>query len=326
VKRREFISFLGGAAAALPLAARAQQAAKPAIGLLNQESAEFAVHLVSGFHKGLSETGFSENKNLEIEYRWAEGQYERLPQLAADLVNRKVLVIAAAYLPAAIAAKAATSTIPIVFISGVDPVAAGLVDSLRRPGGNLTGLSNFNTSLTAKRLELLHEIVPRASAIAVLVNPKSPASQIIDAGAGAAAQALGLQLEILAASSESEIDAAFATIGQRRVGALLVAGDAYFNIRRTQLTALAARHWLPAIYDRRDIAMAGGLMSYGINNFDMYRQAGIYTGQILNGAKPADLPVQQATKVELVINLKTARSLGLELPTSVLLSADEVIE
>ena len=326
VKRREFITLLGGAAAAWPLAARAQQTAKPVIGLLNQEAAEFAANLVSGFHKGLSETGFSENKNLEIEYRWAEGHYERLPQLAADLVNRKVLVIAAAYLPAALAAKAATSTIPIVFISGVDPVAAGLVDSLRRPGGNLTGLSNFNTSLTAKRLELLHEIVPRASTIAVLVNPKSPASQAIDAGAEAAAQALGLQLEILAASSEGEIDAAFATIGQRRVGALLIAGDAYFNMRRTQLTALAARHRLPAIYERRDIAMAGGLLSYGVNTFDMYRQAGIYTGKILNGAKPADLPVQQATKVELVVNLKTARSLGLELPTSVLLSADEVIE
>jgi len=326
MKRREFITLLGCATAAWPFAARAQQTAKSVIGLLNQESAEFAAHLVSGFHKGLSETGFSENKNLEIEYRWADGQYGRLPQLAADLVNRKVLVIAAAYLPAALAAKAATSTIPIVFISGVDPVAAGLVDSLRRPGGNLTGLSNFNTSLTAKRLELLHEIVPRASTIAVLVNPKSPASQTIDAGAEAAAQALGLQLEVLAASSEGEIDAAFATIGQRRVGALLVAGDAYFNIRRAQLTALAARHRLPAIYERRDIAMAGGLMSYGVNNFDMYRRAGIYTGQILNGAKPADLPVQQATKVELVINLKTARSLGLELPTSVLLSADEVIE
>jgi len=325
VRRREFIALLGGAAA-WPLAARAQQAGRPVIGLLNQESAEFAAHLVSGFHKGLSETGFSENKNVAIEYRWAEGQYEQLPELATDLVNRKVDVIAAAYLPAALAAKAATSTIPIVFISGVDPVAAGLVDSLRRPGGNLTGLSNFNTSLTAKRLELLHEIVPRVSAIAVLVNPKSPASQTIDAGAAAAAQALGVKLEIFAASSEREIDAAFTTIGQHGVGALLVAGDAYFNIRRAQLTALTARHRLPAIYDRRDIAMAGGLMSYGINNFDMYRQAGIYAGQILNGAKPADLPVQQATKVELVVNLKTAKSLGLELPTSVLLSADEVIE
>jgi len=323
LKRREFITLIGGVAAAWPLAVNAQQPAMPTIGFLNQESAELAAHFASGFRKGLSETGFSEKKNIAIEYRWAEGHYEQLPELAADLVNRKVEVIAAAYLPAALAAKAATSAIPIVFISGVDPVAAGLVDSLRRPGSNLTGLSNFNTSLTAKRLELLHEIVPRASAIAVLVNPKSPASQTIDAGAEVAAQTLGLQLDVIAASSEGEIDAAFATIVQRGAGALLVAGDAYFNSRRAQLTALAARHRLPAIYHRRDIVMASGLMSYGINNFDMYRQAGIYTGQILNGAKAADLPVQQATKVELVVNLKTAKSLGLELPTSVLLSADE---
>jgi putative tryptophan/tyrosine transport system substrate-binding protein len=326
VRRRNFITLVGSAMAAWPLAARAQQPAMPVIGFLNQETAEFAAHLVSGFRKGLSETGFSENQNLAIEYRWAEGHYERLPLLAADLINRKVVVIAAAYLPAALAAKAATSTIPIVFISGVDPVAAGLVDSLRRPGGNLTGLSNFNTSLTAKRLELLHEIVPRASTIAVLVNPQSPATQTIDAEAEAAAKSLGLQVDVLAASSEGEIDAAFATIVQRGVGALLVAGDAYFNSRRTQLTALAARHQLPAIYDRREIAAAAGLMSYGIKNFDMYRQAGVYTGRILNGAKPADLPVQQATKVELVVNLKTAKSLSLEVPTSVLLSADEVIE
>jgi putative tryptophan/tyrosine transport system substrate-binding protein len=325
-KRRAFILALGGAVA-WPRGARAQpQSAMSMIGFLNQETADFAAHLVNGFRKGLSETGFSENQNVVIEYRWAEGHYERLPQLAADLVNRKVVVIVAAYLPAALAAKAATSTIPIVFISGVDPVAAGLVGSLRRPGGNLTGLSNFNTSLTAKRLELLHEIVPRASTIAVLVNPQSPATQAIDAEAEAAAKSLALRLDVVGASSEGEIDAAFATIVQRGAGALLVAGDAYFNSRRTQLTALAAHHRLPVIYDRREIAMAAGLMSYGINNFDMYRQAGIYTGQLLNGAKAADLPVQQATKVELVVNLKTAKSLGLDLPTSVLLSADEVIE
>jgi len=326
VKRREFIMLLGSTVIAWPLAARAQQPAMPVIGLLNQESAEFAANLVNGFRKGLSETGYSENQNLAIEYRWAEGRYERLPGLAADLVDRKVLVIAAAYLPAALAAKAATSTIPIVFISGVDPVAAGLVHSIRRPGGNLTGLSNFNTSLTAKRFELLHEIAPRASTIAVLVNPKSPAAQTIDAGAAAAAQALGLKLDVIAASSGGEIDSAFVTIVEHGAGAVLVAGDAYFNSRRTQLTALATRYRLPAIYDRKDIAVAGGLISYGMNNFDMYRQAGIFAGQILNGAKAADFPVQQATKVELVVNLKTAKSLGLELPTSVLLSADEVIE
>jgi putative ABC transport system substrate-binding protein len=265
MRRREFITLLGGAAAAWPLAARAQQPALPVIGLLNQESAEFAANLVNGFRKGLSETGYSENQNLAIEYRWAEGRYERLPGLAADLVDRKVLVIAAAYLPAALAAKAATSTIPIVFISGVDPVAAGLVHSIRRPGGNLTGLSNFNTSLTAKRFELLHEIAPRASTIAVLVNPKSPAAQTIDAGAAAAAQALGLKLDVIAASSAGEIDSAFITIVEHGAGAVLVAGDAYFNSRRMQLTALAARYRLPAIYDRKDIAVAGGLISYGMN-------------------------------------------------------------
>jgi len=326
VKRREFITILGGAVAAWPLAARAQQAAMPVIGFLNQESAELTAHLVTGFRKGLSEIGFVENQNVTIEYRWAEGRYERLPQLATELVNRKVAVIAAAYFPATIAAKAATSTIPIVFISGVDPIAAGLVASLARPGGNLTGLSNFNTSLTAKRLELLHQVVPRAETIAVLVNAASPATQTIEAEARSAAQALGLRLDVLAASTEGEIDTAFAAAAQHGAGALLVAGDAYFNSRRAQLIALAARYKIPANYDRKEIAVEGGLMSYGMNNVDFYRQAGIYTGQILKGANPADFPVQQPTKVELLVNLKTARSLGLELPTSVLLSADEVIE
>jgi len=324
MKRREFITLLGGATAAWPLAARAQQ--MPVVGFLNQESAELTAHLVAGFRMGLSETGFVENQNVAIEYRWAEGRYERLPQLAADLVNRKVAVIAAAYFPATLAAKAATSTIPIVFISGVDPIAAGLVTSLNRPGGNLTGVSNFNTSLTAKRLELLHQVVPRGDTIAVLVNSTSPAAQTIEAEARSAAQVLGLRLDVLGASTEDEIDAAFANAAQRGVGALLVAGDAYFNSRRAQLIALAARYRIPANYDRREIATDGGLMSYGMNNVEFYRQVGIYTGQILRGAKPADFPVQQPTKVELVVNLKTARSLGLELPTSVLLSADEVIE
>jgi len=324
MKRREFITLLGGATAAWPLAARAQQ--MPVVGFLNQESAELTAHLVAGFRMGLSETGFVENQNVAIEYRWAEGRYERLPQLAADLVNRKVAVIAAAYFPATLAAKAATSTIPIVFISGVDPIAAGLVTSLNRPGGNLTGVSNFNTSLTAKRLELLHQVVPRGDTIAVLVNSTSPAAQTIEAEARSAAQVLGLRLDVLGASTEDEIDAAFANAAQRGVGALLVAGDAYFNSRRAQLIALAARYRIPANYDRREIATDGGLMSYGMNNVEFYRQVGIYTGQILRRAKPADFPVQQPTKVELVVNLKTARSLGLELPTSVLLSADEVIE
>ena len=326
MKRREFISLLGGVAAAWPLAARAQQAAMPVIGFLNQESAELTAHVVAGFRKGLSETGFVENQNVAIEYRWAEGRYERLPQLAADLVNRKVAVIAAAYFPATLAVKAATSTIPIVFISGVDPIAAGLVASLNRPGGNLTGVSNYNTSLTAKRLELLHQVVPRADTIAVLVNSTSPAGQTIETEARSAAQALGLRLDVLGASTEGEIDAAFAAAAQRGAGGLLVAGDAYFNSRRAQLIALAARYRIPANYDRKEFAIDGGLMSYGMNNIDLYRQFGIYTGQILKGAKPADFPVQQPTKVELVVNLNTARSLGLELPTAVLLSADEVIE
>ena len=325
MNRRAFITLLGGAAA-FPLAARGQQAAVPVIGFLNQEASELTGNNVTGFRKGLSESGFVENQNVTIEYRWAEARYERLPQLAAELVERKVAVIASAFFPATLAAKAATSTIPIVFMSGVDPVAAGLVASLSRPGGNLTGLSNYNTRLIAKRFELLHQAVPRADAIAVLVNPKTPVAQTIEAEARTAAQALGLQMDLLAASTEDEIDTAFRAAVQRGVGALLVGGDGYFNSRRAQFIALSVRHRLPASFDRKEIAMAGGLMSYGMNNFDMYRQVGIYTGQILKGAKPADLPVQQPTKVELVVNLKTAKSLGLELPTSVLLSADEVIE
>ena len=229
MRRREFITLLGGAAAAWPLAARAQQGAMPVIGFLNQESAELTAHVLAAFRKGLSETGFVENQNVAIEYRWADGRYERLPQLAADLVNRKVAVIAAAYFPAALAVKAATSTIPIVFISGVDPIAAGLVASLNRPGGNLTGVSNYNTSLTAKRLELLHQVVPRADTIAVLVNSTSPAGQTIETEARSAGQALGLRLDVLGASTEGEIDAAFAAAAQRGAGGLLVAGDAYFN-------------------------------------------------------------------------------------------------
>jgi putative tryptophan/tyrosine transport system substrate-binding protein len=326
MRRREFITGLVGAATAWPVIVRAQPPGVPVIGFLNQEASELTANNVTGFRKGLSETGFVENQNVTIEYRWGEGRYEQLPQLAAELVNRKVAVIASAFFPATLAAKAATSTIPIVFITGVDPVAAGLVASLARPGGNLTGLSNFNTRLIAKRFELLHQIVPRADTIAVLVNPKSPATQTIEAEARAAAQALGLRVDVMVASTEDGIDGAFGAAIQRGVGALLVGGDAYFNKRRAQLIALAARHGLPANFDRKEIAIDGGLMSYGMNNFDMYRQVGIYTGQILKGAKPADLSVQQPTKVELVVNLKTAKSLGLELPTSVLLSADEVIE
>ena len=325
MRRRDFLGGLGGAAA-WPVIAHSQQPAMPTVGFLNQESAESISHPVTGFHQGLSATGFVVNRNVAIEYRWGEGQYDRLPHLAADLVNRNVNVIVAAYFPSALAAKAATSTIPIVFISGVDPVAAGLVTRLSRPGSNLTGLSNFNTQLMAKRLELLHQVAPRSAIVAVLVNSKNPATQTIEREVRAAAQTLGLRVDVLGAGTEDEINNAFLSAVQRNAGAILVSGDAFFNSRRTQITALAARHKLPAIYDRREIAIADGLMSYGMSYFDIYRQAGVYTGQILKGANPADLPVQQPTKVELVINVKTAKSLGLELPTSVLLSADEMIE
>jgi putative tryptophan/tyrosine transport system substrate-binding protein len=326
MRRREFITLLGGAAVTWPLAARAQQRAMPVIGFLNQESAEPLAHILAGFRKGLSETGLVESQNVAIEYRWAGGRYNRLPELAADLVSRKVAVIVAAYFPAALAAKAATSTIPIVFVSGVDPVTAGLVASLNRPGGNLTGLSVFNTALVAKRLELLHALAPHATAIAVLLNPSTQAAQSAEAEAKAAAHTLGLPLTVLTASTKDGIDAAFAAVVQRGAGPLVVAGDAFFNSRYEQLVALATHHKIPTIYDRREIVVAGGLMSYGSNYFDMYRQLAIYTGRILKGAKPADLPVVQPTKFELVVNLKTARAIGVELPTAILLRADEVIE
>jgi len=246
MRRREFITLLGGGAVAWPPGVRAQQLAMPVIGFLNQEASELTANNVTGFRKGLSETGFVENQNVTIEYRWAEGRYEQLPQLAADLVNRKVAVIVAAYFPSAVAAKAATFMIPIVFISGVDPIAAGLVASLNRPGGNLTGLTNYNVSLTSKRLELLHQVAPRSGTVAVLVNSKSPATQTIEAEARAAAQALGLRVEVLGAGTEDEIDAAFVIAVQRGSGALLVSGDAFFNSRRSQFKALAAHHKLPA--------------------------------------------------------------------------------
>jgi len=296
------------------------------VGFLNQESADVLAYPLSGFQKGLRETGFIANQDVSIEYRWADAHYERLDGLALELVERGVAVLVAAYFPAAVAAKKATSSIPIVFISGADPVAAGLVSSLNRPGGNLTGMTNFNTRLTAKRLEFLQEISPRAAMIAVLVNSKTPVTAIIESELRVAAQALRVKVEVLGAATEDEINQAFVSAVARGAGAMLVSGDAYFNSRRSQITALAVRHKLPAIYDRREIATAGGLLSYGMNYFDFYRQAGIYTGQILKGAKPADLPVQQPSKVELVVNLKTAKMLGLELPTSVLLSADDIIE
>jgi putative tryptophan/tyrosine transport system substrate-binding protein len=326
MRRRELMFVLGGAMTGAR-ALRAQQKTMPVIGFLGGGSpAPYYAPNVAAFHQGLSETGYVEGQNVTIEYRWAEGRYDRLPALAADLVARKVDVIAAlGGTPSALAAKTATSTIPIVFASG-DPIERGLIASLARPGGNLTGVSTLMIELTTKRIELLSELVPQASVIALLVNPYNATAERIIRDVQEAARAKGVHLQILKASTESEIDAAFASLVQLHAGALVLPSDAFFNSRRDQFLALAVRHAVPAMYDWREYPAAGGLISYGPSLTATYRQVGIYAGRILKGAKPADLPVQQSTTVELVINLATAKALGLTIPQSILGRADEVIE
>jgi putative ABC transport system substrate-binding protein len=332
IPRRNFIRLVGGAAAApsivcWPFAVRAQQPALPVIGFLGPGSAESDAYRLTAFRQGLKETGFVEGGNVAIEYRWAEGHYDRLPALATDLVHRQVAVIAASSTPAALAARAATTTIPIVFELAGDPVKLGLVASLNRPGGNVTGISQLSEEVLPKRLELLHELLPAAHVFALLVNPTDPAvAEPQTRRAQSVANTLGLELHVLNASSEHDFDTVFAKLIELRVSALVISGDAFFSSQSTQLAALTANHAVPAVYQHRDFADAGGLMSYGSSITDTHRLAGTYAGRVLKGDKPADLPVQQSTKVELFLNLKTAKALGISVPLSLLGRADEVIE
>jgi ABC-type uncharacterized transport system substrate-binding protein len=328
VKRREFITLVGGAAAAWPLAARAQQAAMPVIGFLNPASLDNRRELIAAFHQGLAEAGYIEGRNVAIEYRWADGQSDRLPALAADLVQHRVAVLVAADgTAAAVAAKATTPTIPIVFMVGADPVELGLVASLARPGGNMTGVGALAVGTVAKRLQLLHELVPAASEIAFLRNPTNPYFSALETRElQAAAAVLAVRLLLLDASSLREIEAAFTNLVTQRAGAFLLGTDPFFITSRDQLVALANRHAVPAIYPFREDVGAGGLASYGASNRDAFRLVGEYAGRILSGKKPADLPVQQLTKLEMAINLKTAKALGITVPLPLLGRADEVIE
>src|SRR5499427_5835568 len=326
--RRELLAALGGAAVAWPFAARAQQPAMPVVGHLNPQSSDGQTGRLRGFRQGLKEAGYVEGENLAIEYRWAEGQFDRLPALAAELVRRQVSVIVATGGPGSpMAAKAATTTIPIVFLAAEDPVRLGLVASLARPGGNLTGINFFGLELAAKRLELLRELVPAATRVAVLVNPANPVTAAPTVrGVETAARAMGLQIQVLNASNSHEIDAAFSSFARGRPDALYIGAEQLFTLRSVQLVQLAARLAIPAIYSGRQFTNCGGLMSYAADITDAYRQVGVYTGRILKGAKPADLPVEQSSKFELVINHQTARMLGITVPDKLLVAADEVIE
>jgi len=328
MNRRDFITLLGGAAAAWPLTARAQQPSMPVIGYLSARTPGDSVEVLADFRRGLAETGFLEGQNVAIEYRWLEGHYDRLQEMVADLVQRRVAVIAIPNTTGSVlAAKAATQTIPIVFNIGSDPVAMGLVATLSHPGKNVTGVAMLQTAVTAKRLELLHELVPTARSIAILVNPGNPGFAAADAKeAQQAARALGVNLLVLNANNSSEIDAAFATLVQQQAGALLISGDVFYISRTDQLVALAARHAVPTIYAYLEQGAAGALMCYGASLAPTQHTVGVYTGRILKGENPADLPVQQVTKLQLVINMKTARALGLEVPLPLLALADEVIE